>query len=95
MSLDEGTKTWAQMLAEFEVAHSQPRPPDPPPLPMAMRCADSNPWDAAILCHLPDGHSPNVLHEGEMDHGHLTRWADRCHFPGDSCDPGTHHEEDR
>lgn len=64
--------------------------PPVPRLPVAVFCADPNPWDAAILCALPDGHSPQLLHEGQTDHGWPTRWADRCHFPGDACGPDAH-----
>lgn len=49
-------------------------------------CADANPWDASILCHLPDAH--RRLHEAPGP----IRWSDACHFPGDDCRIAHHAE---
>jgi hypothetical protein len=47
----------------------------------AVFCADPNPWDASILCHLLAGH--HGLHEADGP----IRWSSVCHFPGDDCRP--------
>jgi hypothetical protein len=49
----------------------------------AVFCADPNPWDASILCRLPEGHAGD-RHEADGP----VRWTDACHFPGDDCRPG-------
>lgn len=54
----------------------------------ALPCADRCPWDAAILCDRPVGHTVG-LHTARSCDG-LVRWADHCHFPGDSCPTGSH-----
>lgn len=47
----------------------------------AIFCADANPWDASILCHLLGDHDD--LHEAEGP----IRWSSACHFSGDDCHP--------
>lgn len=51
----------------------------------AVFCADTNPWDASLLCELLTGHHD----QRHQAHGCI-RWTDACHFPGDDCGPFAH-----
>lgn len=76
-----GSKSWAELLAEFE-AHLNRAPI--PRLPVAVACDDPNPWDDRVRCAKPSGHGG--LHECFIG-TEVERWADHCHWPGDNCRP--------
>jgi len=75
---------WPELLAEFEAHHNSRRIVR---LPVAVACYDANPWDPEIRCTNPSGH--RGLHEHVLTGGDIERWDDRCHWPGDSCEPCT------
>lgn len=65
--------------------------PLPSRLPVAVFCADSNPWDASVLCELPGGHSGRHQATFPVE---ISRWWDWCHFDGDDCETGAHEPDE-